>query len=751
MQHTIPFRTLALAGLLLIAHSVIGQLAVQSFRLLENDLTAQVTHPEIDQNGEKAALIKVVTTQTGFEFEGGMLGIVKTLQKTAEIWVYVPHKAKAITIKHPHLGVLRNYAYPIPIEKARTYEMVLVSGTVETVVKPAEIPTQWLIIDSKPAEADVYINDQPAGRTPYQNELPLGKYTYRLSKELYIPEAGVIELTGDGSRKTISLNLKPNFGTLQLSSEPENRARVLINGIDMGKTTPCTLEHIPAGEHTVTLSREWYATTTRRFTMEAGKTLPLNVSMEPTYAEVSVSAPDGADILVNGVFRGKGSWKGRLNPAVYTFEARLTSHRNATERRTIVAGQPVEITLTPQPITGQLKVVTTPFDARIALNGKDYGTTPNTLRNLLIGNYTLTLTKAGYGTVTRTVTIAEGQTEEVTETLPTGMEVTIASTPAGVKLWIDGAAAGTTPATVSLTFGSHSVKLASGKRTVEETLTVTQGGKSRWEYDVREFANFTERVAGVAIEMVALQGGTFDMGCTSEQGGGCNSDEKPAHQVTVSDFYLCKYEVTNRQYCAFLNAKGNQTEGWKEWIDLNGSWGGGKRRIYRSGRTFYVESGYEDYPVIYVSWYGAKAYCDWLSSKTGKRYRLPTEAEWEYAARGGAKSRGYKYAGSNNIDEVAWYNGNSGNKTHPVGGKLPNELGLYDMSGNVWEWCHDWYGEYSSSPATNPQGPNNGPYRVLRGGSWFSIAPYCRLAIRHNLTPVNGGNDLGFRLALSSE
>ena len=231
-----------------------AQLAVQSFRLLENDLTAQVTHPKTDQNGQKAALIKVVTTQTGFEFDGGMLGIVAVEQHTAEVWVYVPGRSKALDIKHPQLGMLRQYAYPIPVEAARTYELVLVSGTIETVVRPPEVPMQWLIIDTQPTDAEVYINDQPAGHTPYQVELPVGHYTFRLNKELYLPDGGAVELTTDGGRKTISVTLKPNFGSLQLTSEPEGGARVMLNGIDMGKNTPCTLERVPAGEHTLTLT-----------------------------------------------------------------------------------------------------------------------------------------------------------------------------------------------------------------------------------------------------------------------------------------------------------------------------------------------------------------------------------------------------------------------------------------------------------------------------------------------------------------
>ncbi len=222
--------------------------------------------------------------------------------------------------------------------------------------------------------------------------------------------------------------------------------------------------------------------------------------------------------------------------------------------------------------------------------------------------------------------------------------------------------------------------------------------------------------------------------------------ESPVHRVTLDDFSMSKYEITNKQYCAFLNEKGNKSEGGVEWIDLKSS-DINKKRLGR----YTVEPRYEDHPVVYVSWYGARAYCTWLSSKIRKEVRLPTEAEWEYAARGGNKSKGYTYSGSNTLGEVAWYEDNSSWEVHKVGGKSPNELGLYDMSGNVWEWCSDWYGKdyYSSSPSRNPKGPSSGSSKVLRGGSWYNDASNCRVAYRRDSDPDYRFSNVGFRVALS--
>ena len=155
-----------------------------------------------------------------------------------------------------------------------------------------------------------------------------------------------------------------------------------------------------------------------------------------------------------------------------------------------------------------------------------------------------------------------------------------------------------------------------------------------------------------------------------------------------------------------------------------------------------------NYPMYYVSWEDCQEFITKLNALTGKNFRLPTEAEWEFAARGGNKSCGYKYSGSNTLSNVAWYDDNSGSQTHPVGTKSPNELGIYDMSGNVWEWCSDWYGNYSSSSQYNPTGPYSGSGRVFRGGCWLNGARICRVSYRGGNYPTDRNVNLGLRLAL---
>ncbi|MDE5609424.1 MAG: SUMF1/EgtB/PvdO family nonheme iron enzyme [Bacteroidales bacterium] len=243
--------------------------------------------------------------------------------------------------------------------------------------------------------------------------------------------------------------------------------------------------------------------------------------------------------------------------------------------------------------------------------------------------------------------------------------------------------------------------------------------------------DYTETAFGMGLQMVAVKGGTFQMGATSEQGSDAESDEKPVLSVTLDDFYIGKYEVTQAQWEAVMGTTIAQQR------DKADSYG----PLYGVG---------DNYPMYYVSWNEAREFCEKLSQMTDKKYRLSTEAEWEYAARGGQHADGTKYAGSNTIGDVAWYTDNS-SKTNPIGQQKPNGLGLYDMSGNVWEWCSDWYGKYSSSSAVNPYGPVEGSCRVFRGGSWYHSAVVCRVSYRNRNTPDIRRIYLGFRVACSAK
>lgn len=233
--------------------------------------------------------------------------------------------------------------------------------------------------------------------------------------------------------------------------------------------------------------------------------------------------------------------------------------------------------------------------------------------------------------------------------------------------------------------------------------------------------DLTVKIGNVSFKMIRVDGGTFMMGATQEQQGDALANEMPVHEVTLSTYYIGETEVTQ--------------ELWEAVMGSNPS-------TFKQSRK----------PVDGIGWYDCETFIYNLNTQTGRKFRLPTEAEWEFAARGGNYSKGYKFAGSNNVDDVAWSEGSDDSGTHIVASKQANELGIYDMSGNVWEWCNDWFGDYTSASIKDPQGPSSGTHHVRRGGSWWHKKSFCRVSSRAKASlsadKDEGGSTFGLRLAL---
>ncbi len=286
------------------------------------------------------------------------------------------------------------------------------------------------------------------------------------------------------------------------------------------------------------------------------------------------------------------------------------------------------------------------------------------------------------------------------------------------------------------------------------TVTVNKTGLTVSTGDITDWTGTTDQPTGGDAEQILrgipavwIPAGTFLMGATDTEGG--NDWEKPQHRVRLTKgFYMSKCEITNAQYAAFLNATGVQGVSVSSFYTgsvqgnklIETSEGGSDWGLHWDGTNskWVPVVNYENHPVIYVTWYGAKAYADWVGGS------LPTEAQWEYACRAGTTTAHSFEAG--NIGDYVWYYDNSSGKTYPVGEKKPNPRGLYDMHGNVWEWCSDWYGSYPSTEVTDPTGPASGGGRVFRGGSWFSYAQFCRSAYRSFINPGYAFDFIGFRM-----
>ena len=361
--------------------------------------------------------------------------------------------------------------------------------------------------------------------------------------------------------------------------------------------------------------------------------------------------------------------------------------------------------------------------------------------NLKEGMHLLEVRKDGYRSQQKTIQLAQQQKLDVAFEALSAIQgnLSVNFKPFGSDVYVDGVKVGQSPRVFNgVLVGNHNVEIRkSGYATSRQTVTISEGQTASISGSLTSTASTSGTNVlsssssspsgntitipvknGISIEMVKVEAGSFNMGATPEMQAPYEV-EKPVHRVTLTNnYYIGKYEVTQALWQAVMGSNPSYFKG-------------------------------DDLPVEQVSWNDCQDFISKLNAMTGKRFRLPSEAEWEYAARGGKKSRGYQYSGSNTLGDVAWYEGNSGSKTHAVGTKQPNELGIYDMTGNVYEWCQDWYGSYSSSPQTNPIGAVSGSSRVDRGGSWFFTAKHCRSSYRFNLTPGYRLNFLGLRLVLS--
>ena len=835
-------------------------------------------------------------------FEGNLAMGIEVEPKEGETWVYVTARAVTfLRIKHPDFGVTEFYP-PMEIEANQCYEMVLqyvaasesetgflaissepneadvyVDGkhygkTTAVVTDLAEgshtlklekqgyvtltktinivkgetlklnetlqtLSSQktYLIVKADQPDAMIYIDDEPINTGEASKSVNIGStHTYRIECDLYHTETGTVTIT---DRVTVDKKLRPNFGYINVTTSPEQGAKVYVDGKYIGES-PIKTDKLASGTHTVRVMKEMFKMKEQTFTVTDGQTTNAALNMAANFVSLTINTDSDSDIYVDGDYKGKGRWTGKLSDGLHNVEARKQNHKPTAKTLDLVLGATQTITLdAPKPINGSIDVNSSPMGATIYIDGKSYGETPNYINNILIGTHELKLEKQGCTTITKTISIKENETLTVNEKLQTGKEIVIKTDKSGDKVYVDNNYVGLSPVTTTITFGSHNLKAERDGKTVSKNIEVshveTHGRVSsdKEEYmlaaeteniapaqhEIKGFiiyeetgepleyatvslfnsqdstfvtgiitdmkgafslktksgkyyllvqfvgcvtktinlnvkdnvslgkifmspdsafsSNETFTVNGVSFTMIKVEGGTFSMGATSKQGRDAASDEKPVHSVTLSDYYIGETEVTQELWEAVMGSNPSDFKGSQK-------------------------------PVECVSWYDCKEFIEKLNQLTGKNFRLPTEAEWEYAARGGNKSKGYKYSGSNTIDDVAWCYENSGDsgldgsiwdddkleqnncRTHNVKTKSPNELGIYDMSGNVNEWCEDWYGDYSNGSQTNPVGPSTGSYRVRRGGTWLIYARSCGVSLRGYDDPDSRFTVLGLRLCL---
>ena len=715
-------KKLLLILLIFISLTSFAQMQVKenSFRQIDGFVMLD-KNEHYDDNDQPMALIKISTENITAEerrritFKGNLATYFDVHLEPTEIYLYLSTAATFIEIHHPDYGKTE-FTLPYDLKDFAGYEMVLqyvLMGTENEIIKPRNT---YLIITSDQDNAVIYIDDKFVGTKEVSKSFDLEtSHTWKIECNMYHTESGTVTLN---DKTIISKNLRPNFGYISVTSSPENGAKVFVDGNYIGET-PCKTDKLKSGSHSVKVMKEMYNSTEKSIVVNDGQTTNANIEMSVNFVNVTINTDADSDIYVDEELKGKGSWTGRLYEGSHYLEARKPSHKTIAKNINLIIGKNETITLeAPKPICGFMDISTTPIMADIYIDGKHYGQTPSVISDLLIGEHELKLEKSGCATLTKTITIKENETLTINEKLQTGKEITISTDQSGDKIYVDGNYVGTSPITSNLSYGSHNIKAERNGKEVSKTISVSQSGGEN-SVKLVFFGNQTITINGVSFTMIKVEGGTFQMGATSEQGNDAYSAEKPVHSVTLSDYYIGETEVTQELWEAVMGSNPSYFDG----------------NLQR--------------PVETVSWNDCQEFITKLNQLTGKNFRLPTEAEWEYAARGGNKSKGYKYSGSNTIDNVAWCDDdNSNSRTHDVKTKSPNELGIYDMSGNVYEWCQDWYGNYSSGSQTNPKGPSSGSGRVMRGGSWHYYAQICRVSYRSSHYHNFRDSIIGFRLAL---
>ena len=530
------------------------------------------------------------------------------------------------------------------------------------------------------------------------------------------------------------------FINVVIISDPPD-AEKIIDGKNMGTGQSFELF---IGSHSLKLQKSGYKNLSRDIEVSRSKTLFNNLNLqevEPVMITIK-SIPTGANIFLDDVEIGKTNYQPFKFPGTYKLRLSLSKYETIEKIITVTETNSNTFSYNLEKRTVILAINTTPSNTDIYINNEKLS---NNSKEVSPGRYKIEVKKEGYFDDSRTIDVVKGKnvTESFTLKQKTGkLQFAVQPMEAQVTLKKDGKTIENWTGSKmksNLPVGEYKITASlSGYKTKTRECTLELDKTTQinitLEKGTTNLANGSDLRNGLN-NMIFVKGGTFQMGSNNGY-----SNEKPVHSVTVSDFYIGKYEVSQKE--------------WKEIMGSNPSYWKG-----------------DNLPVENVSWYDAVEFCNKKSNKEGltrcytgsgkntkcnfnaNGYRLLTEAEWEYASRGGSRTAHYKYSGSNNIDDVAWYYDNSGNKTHQVGTKKPNELGIHDMSGNVWEWCWDWYDEnyYSKSPTSNPKGASSSSFRVDRGGGCKYDAEYYRVAFRTHEDPNFSVFNLGFRLLRSSK
>jgi formylglycine-generating enzyme required for sulfatase activity len=678
-----------------------------------------ISRQKVDINGMPVAGIRIITTLQGLKFDSNN-GIVGPVESGPGYYLlYLSTTERKIKVFSPNHKPLDIILSDVGIRlKAQEVWRLEITGDRKIEAIPVTIRT-------KPADAVRFIDGENKG-TAETIPLELGKHKLRLEKEGYKTLEKEIEVTA--TKAFFEETLKEvELQTVTIRSEPKG-ATIFLNGVDKGKTDKQLFLY--PGLYTIKWTLPDYLDIEQQIELKENTDNIFTTKMIKNTGFISWSVtPSDAVMKVNGQVVTERSLE--RPPGTYTLTAEKSGYLPFSEIITLERGKTVTKNVMLEKSTGSLTWTVNPAGAKVLINREDYSN--RTAAELAPGRYLVELSAEGYDPQTETVELKRNETLRKTWvlTMQTGsIQVLVEPIDAKLSLFRNNVLVQSwTGAKIlkNLQVGEYILKAElNGYETWSKTLTLAKEKTETLDITLKPApmgASVTRNATAsagatytnsIGMEFVLIPAGTFQMGSNDGE-----DDEKPVHSVTISKpFYLGKYEVTQRE--------------WKAVMGSNPSYYKGDNR-----------------PVERVSWDDVQEFIKKLNAKEGgDKYRLPTEAEWEYACRAGSTTRWYFGDNENQLGDYAWYKANSGNETKPVGQKKPNAFGLYDMHGNVWEWCQDWYSKdyYGSSPKTDPTGPSSGSNRVRRGGSWGGTATIARAALRGTDFPDYRYGNLGFRL-----
>ncbi|HNR69636.1 MAG TPA: formylglycine-generating enzyme family protein [bacterium] len=688
--------------------------------LLESEF---VGASNLDANGRICSAVKVVSDMEGFKYDS-YNNVVKVDDQPGQDLVYLSPDERVLQIFHSGFEPLKLILSEVGIalQERRIWE-IKVAGD----AKPGEVAVTVL---TNPPGAEVFIDEVSRGEEK-KHTVSVGNHTLRLIKPGYEPMNTTIYADEKNNFFEYTLNIKQEVN-IQIESEPSG-ALVYLDGLKLG-TTPVS-SFYASGRYAIRIEKEWYVPYEDYLDIQPAMGRK-RFSLQPDFGELTIASRPQSSLEIYLNDRAQNVQTPhtfqRLAPGTYRIKAKSAHYETVEQEIALARGEKKTVELVSEASFAVLTIRTRP-GATVYLNGSKVEQLENIRLEPSVVVLRAEMAKAP--PVERRLTLRKGavETVELLPQVPVGT-IQVAVVPFDAKVELRGDAGESFSSVGARSFsdvpvGSYTLKVSlSGYADKQETLVLKEGEKLTRSVTLEKAvvavsppaagsATGTWRDPKTGIEFVLVRGGSFDMGDTFGDG---QDDEKPVHRVTVGDFYLGKTEVTVGQYRAFCSATGRSMPDAPSW-------------------------GWQDnHPIVRVTWKDATAFCKWAG------LRLPIEAEWEYAAREGGKK--VKWSGTSiesQLGDYAWYNSNSGRTTHAVAGKKANSLGLYDMSGNVWEWCADWYASdyYQESPSRDPQGPSSGEYRVLRGGSWGNNPGRCRASSRGRNNPDGRANGNGFRVA----